>query len=511
MGDTVEKAKTQITGFWKELDKKRKIKLGVTCGLLLICITVFILYITTENYEVLYKDLSLKDTAAVTKKLEELNVKWKSGDTANTILVPSKERNKVKLNLAYEGLPKEGYGVREAFDDMSWTMTELEKKEIILEGKKSELADTITAIDGVEDTSLYVELPEENTFLNKQLNGTASVCVKLSSGSSLEKEKVTAIRNMVAGAFKNLKPEGVVITDTYGNYYDIENGSDAQGFSLNEQLKIKNTSQTMLDNSIKKFLEKLFGRGNVDVRTSIKMNFDSENTSIVQFSPPVEGRSEGLVRSMQKIKEYTSDGQSGGPAGVESNVNDTVDYATGDNDKNKYEKASDTINYELNQINREVRKNPGEIESLSVAIIINKDAIDDGELTQERKSEIEELIFAATGISTKKVIVSTGRFKNNINDMFNNNINNKSQADNLMLYGILGAALFTMMAAGGLLIMRKRKKDKEQQMLDEKYQENEIEDIEFQEKSGYKDQINGFVEKKPDAVAQLLRSWLSEE
>ncbi|WP_066507294.1 flagellar basal-body MS-ring/collar protein FliF [Abyssisolibacter fermentans] len=513
MGDTVEKAKNQIVNLWKELDKKRKIRLGITCLIILFGITAFIIYITSTNYEVLYQNLSLKDTAEITKKLDELNINWKNGDDENTILVPKEQKNKVKLSLASEGLPKEGYSVLDAFNDTSWTMTEYEKKQRVLYGIKNELADTISDIDGIEEAKVFIDIPEETNFLSKDVQATASVYLKLSAAMPLQKDKVIAIKNLVASSFKSLSPELVSVVDDKGKPYDINTEGNGYDFSVNEQMNLKYSSEVMLNNSIKKFLENLFGLGNVDVRTNIKMNFDSENTSIVQFSPPIEGRNEGLIRSMQKIKEYTADGETGGPAGVESNVNDTVDYATVDNNNSKYEKASDIINYELNQINREIKKNPGEIESLSVAVIINEDAIGDGELTDERKSEIEELVYAATGIDTKKVIVNAGKFKNNnTSSIFDSEMEQKQKSDQIMLYGIIGASLFILLAAGGILVARKRRKDKkQQQILDDQFKESEIESIDFKEESGVKEQINGFVDKKPDAVAQLLRSWLSDE
>ncbi|WDV47689.1 flagellar basal-body MS-ring/collar protein FliF [Clostridiaceae bacterium M8S5] len=506
MGDTVEKAKQQMMNFWKELDRKRKIRLGITCGLILLGITIFILYITKEDYEVLYQDLSLKDTAQITKKLDELNIKWKNGESTNTILVPTDVKNKVKINLAYEGLPKEGYSVIDAFNDTSWTMTEYEKKERIKEARTNELEETLADIEGIDEARISLDIPEESQFFQKELQGTASVYIRYSDNMPLQDDKIIAIKNLVAGGFKNLKPEFVSVVDHNGKPYIVEDGKEHQ-FSANEQLNLKYSSEIMLNNSIKKFLENLFGQGNVDVRTNIKMNFDSESTSIVQFSPPVEGKSEGLVRSMQKIKEYAANGEAGGPAGTESNVNDTIDYVTKDKDKNNYEKASDTINYELNQINREIKKNPGEISSLTVAIIINEEAIEDGQLSSEGKKEIEELVYAATGIDTQKVIVNAGKFRNKVNT-FDKEIDARS--DNLMLYALIGGALIILLAAGGILVARNRAK-KRQQLLDERFAENEIEDIEYQEKSGFREQIDGFVDKKPDAVAQLLRSWLSDE
>ena len=98
--------------------------------LLLLSIIILSIVFTRTKYEVLYQDLSLKDTSEITKKLDEMGVKWKtpSNDTT-TILVPSDMKNKIKIELASDRLPKEGYSFLDAFNDSSWTMTDYDKKE----------------------------------------------------------------------------------------------------------------------------------------------------------------------------------------------------------------------------------------------------------------------------------------------------------------------------------------------------------------------------------------------
>ena len=84
---------------------------------------------TRTKYEILYQDLSLKDAAQVTKKLDEMGVKWKTpNNDTTTILVPSEMKNKIKIELASYGLPKEGYGFMDALNDSSWTMTDYDKR-----------------------------------------------------------------------------------------------------------------------------------------------------------------------------------------------------------------------------------------------------------------------------------------------------------------------------------------------------------------------------------------------
>ena len=233
-------------------------------------------------------------------------------------------------------------------------------------------------------------------------------------------------------------------------------------------------------------------------------------TKIVEFSPPIEGNEEGLIRSMEEVEEHMVGGAEGGVPGIDGN---TPDYQMENNGNSKYDKASRTINNELNEINKEIRKSPGQVDSITVAILVNKDSLPSGEMTDEMKKEISDLITAATGLDTKEVQVSA--------ESFNGGLMAKEEEtkekSNLAMWIILGAVLAS--AITGFIVYRRRKAIGEEEnyediekVLEEKIdEETAIQELDFEaEKSEMKTQIENFIGKKPEAVAQLLRSWLNE-
>lgn len=510
MAETIEKAKDQLLDFWRGLEKKKKYRLIIGLILIITVLAGLIYTFTRTEYTTLYRDLSMKDTGNITKKLDEMGMEWKFGDNETTILVPEKDKNRVMIELASEGLPKEGYSVLDALNESSWTMTEYEKKERVRYAVESQIASTIAQIDGIEESNVIVDLPEDSAFMNDDQMATSSVFVTLSGDMPLSNDKVLAIRTLVSSSFKDMDSQNVTVIDDMGRSYG-ESESDMEEYNLTDQLSIKQSFQGKLNNSIKRFLENLFGLGNVDVRANVDMNFDSEVSNIVEFSPPIPDSTEGLVRSMEKIEEHTVNGAENSPVGTESNTGDTTDYATEDGNVSKYDKASEVINYELNEINRQIKKVPGDIESVTVAILINEEAID-GELTDERKKEIEDLIYATTGIDTQEVIVNTGVFNKPEANGASGETKETSQVP-IWAFALIGVVLF---GGVGTLIYRRRKSEEQaDEVAADNYANTTreyIEDIDFEtEKSQYKSKINDFVQKKPDAVAQLLRSWLNEE
>ena len=488
------------------MDKDKKKKLIISSILIVIGVSVLIFILTRTKYEVLYDNLTPKDAGQVTKQLDEMNIKWKTGDKENTILVPADEKNKVKLELASEGLPKEGYGFVDAFNDSTWTMTDYEKKERVKYALQNELASTISEIDGIESATVYIDEKEDTGFVLEEDKNetTASVFIKKDQNKNLPTDTIMAIKNLVAGSI-NMEPDNVFIIDDSGRL--LTENSDESSFVITDQYSMKQNIEIRTNESLRRFLENVFGYGNVDVRTSVKIDFDSENTNIVEFSPPIEGNEEGLIRSMEDLEEHVTGGNEGGVPGFDSNI---PDYQMEEDGNSRYDKASHAINYELNEINKQIRKAPGQIDTITVAVLINKDVLVDGEMTQDKKNEIKDLIIAATGLDTKEVQVSSQSFS--AGELKEEKEEKKS---NIAMWLIIGALVAS--AITGFVIYKRRQEeeevydDLERTLADAIDNEQKIDEIDFEaEESEMKTQIEKFIEKKPDAVAQLLRTWLNE-
>ncbi|MCG4586475.1 hypothetical protein L0P56_13360, partial [Anaerosalibacter bizertensis] len=233
-----------------------------------------------------------------------------------------------------------------------------------------------------------------------------------------------------------------------------------------------------------------------------KINFDSEVTKIVEFSPPIEDNEEGLIRSMEEIEETMVGGEGNIPVGVDGNP---PDYEMEDGGVSRYDKASRVINNELNEINREIKRAPGQVEGITVAVLINEAALIDGEMTEEKRQEISELVTAATGLDTREVRVSSQNFN------MMKEPEEEEEESNLTKWILLGAGLVSAII-GFIIYRRKKRKDEEMELEDleraleeEIEEETRVQELDFErEESEMKTQIEEFIEKKPEAVTQLL-------
>ncbi|WP_425449195.1 flagellar basal-body MS-ring/collar protein FliF [Dethiothermospora halolimnae] len=514
MGETIDKIKKQLNEFWSGLNKGKKIKLGIGALLIVLAITAIIIFTTRESYETLYSGLTDKELGAVTRRLDEMGISYKLTENPNTISVPSDQRKKTNATLAEEGLPNPIYKFTDAFNDSSWTMTDKEKDRIYNYALQNELSSTIAEINGIEKASVYLQVPEEKGFvIDDDRQATASVYIEKSKGANVSSKQVEAIQNWVASSI-GMEAKNVSVIDETGSLISDYDSKNSGQFDVLSQLNIKNNIQSRINFSITNFLEQVYGEGNVDVRANVEVDFDKQVTSIVEFQPPVEGSEQGLIRSMQKLSEDVIDDGAEGVPGEDENGEDIPNYVSEDQLNSKYSKASETINYELNEINKEIQKAPGDIKSVTVAVLINKDAID-GEFTNSNKKEVEELIYAATGLNTKQVAVNASSFLSQRDNTENTNIVNEKGGNSIWKILTFAFALLAVGGIAGIIISKRKKKDNYniEELIEEKTDENShLEDIDFDtEKSEYKGKINEFVDKKPEAVAQLLRSWLNED
>jgi len=251
---------------------------------------------------------------------------------------------------------------------------------------------------------------------------------------------------------------------------------------------------------------------------SVKLNFDNETTQTKTFSPPVEGETSGLVRSEQQQKEQVENKNNAlGTPGVTSNNNEaggTTNYVTVDeNGNSNYNRSESTVNYELNEIVKNVEKARGTIDSVTVSVILNKDTLEGGELTDEKRTQIVNLITTATGLDTKAVEVFAESF-NKPEDL-----SAKNSQGSIPMWQWIAIAVIALIPLVLLTVTMLRRANAKKKKDEAKKSENgpiwkqeEIEAIEIgMKESGKKKSIEDLIEKNPEIVTQLLKTWIEEE
>lgn len=521
MGEFIEKLRRQVMDFVAGLSTRMKILIAAGGAALIIMIAVLVFMFTRVEYVLLAQDVTLEQAASITAKLDELGVRWKDERDTSQILVDKNELSKARMALAVDGLMSEkNFNWTDVFANSSLTMTSEEKNKMYLIAQASTLSSSLESINGIENAIVNLYIPNDSNYLiTDGVESKASVILKLQDGTTLSEKQVNGIVMVLVNSVKGLVPERVSIVDNNGNELN-KSGQNTEDFAMETQFDMKTAVEDRLNTRLHEMLATLYGKDNVQVMTAVKLDFDSVTTVSKVFSAPVEGETNGMLRSVTEISEEVVNGTSAsGAPGTDTNTETTNYNESVTNTTNNIKNSSQTLNYELNEINTQMTKAKGQIADVTVGIIINTDALVDNTLSEQHRTELTTLVNSALGLDTKKVSVSAMKFADPNADMAV--VSNLDQTSQGVPLWAIGAGVAAVAVAGGAFyVISGNRRKAAQAAADEAaraaalaQEQKELEEIqlELEDKSSPKYQIEKFIESNPEAVAQLLRNWLNEE
>lgn len=509
----LQQLQEQIKQIWQKLSKTQKfVVVGGTSLVFLILISYgFIL--SKPKYEPLYPNLNINDSATIAAKLKDMKIDYKLGSDGTTILVPAAQKYQLRLDLANE-LPRGGVVGFESFNETRFGETDTDKRIRYLAALQGELTRTIEQMTEVETANVHIVLPETSLFIEDEKPTTASVLLKFKPYANINKSKIKSIINFLSHSVEGLHPENVTIIDVNGNLLsegviDDSNLSEIQ-LSVN-QMDIKKRYEEDLAKSLQTMLEKVKGPGRAVVRVSAELNFDQIERSSTEYGNSV-------LRSEQ-VKEESFEGTSEGapPVGAVSNIPDVISYQ-GTSGGTSNSESSETIrNYEISQVVEHVKKSPGEVARLSVAVII------DGQLSAEEEEVIEDIISKAAGINETRgdsVRISSLPFNTADYAQLQEQMEEalaKEKRMELIKYLVYGLGIIGSLIVVYLFLRRVTTNVRPGTIVP-----TTIKDINYEEmlqeltpQDNEKIQVQKRIEKiaktQPDSAAQIIKTWLAED
>lgn len=525
MQETFEQMSNQVTEKWGNLSKMQKVKIFVGITAIIITLGVIAL-ISKPQMKILYRNLDLKQASEVTDVLTEQKIKYKLLDDGATIQVDEKQLDEAKLILAREDVPKGQYTFDDAITNTMST-TQDEKKAKMNHLKQVELQGILESMEDIEKAQVTLVIPEEkNSFIQSKKQSSASVLLTLHN--ELTSKQIEGIARLISSSVENLDMKSINIIDSKGTNLYI--GSDEGNLALGKQQELKGAAES----SIKAKVIELLGVMYDDVRISpnLILNFDKYEEVSEVYIPQFEGDKRGIVQHENVTNSSATNTQNGAEPGVANNGGDTPTYQTGTGANGESKADSKEITYVNDKKVSTSVKNIGDIDfkasSLAVNLFKNKvyreqevEPTLTGTTWEQFKEQnkdqkaiaIDEAIVAsiksATGI--EKVVVQ-GYEKPVFVDKEAYVINYKDYIPFILILLILIIIVIAVMK------FRKHEDIVEvepelevEEMLKVAKEQVELEGIELKETLETKRQIDKFVDEKPEAVANLLRNWLTED
>lgn len=362
----------------------------------------------TPTMGLLYGNLDLEDSADVVAQLEAQGVPYELRANGSQILVPQDRVLRLRMAMAEQGLPKGGSIGYEIFDrPEGFGTTDFVQNVNLLRALEGELARSIASFDSITSARVHLVLPRRELFSRTQSEPSASIVLNLRGGRMLPARQVQAIQHLVASAVPSLKPGRVAIADDRGNLLARGDGSTEEGVigtSRVEEMRL--AYENHLKRTITDLLEKSVGQGNVRAEVSVDMNFDRVTVNSEIYDP--DGQ---VVRSRQTIEETENSRDTTGSDAVTvaSNLPDTNLNSPNIGSSSNSTRTDQTINYEISRTVRNHVREGGQVERISVAVLVDGiyEPGNDGTLvyrprTEEELQQLQTLVRNAIGFDANR-------------------------------------------------------------------------------------------------------------
>jgi len=512
MAEFLAKYKEEIQNTWQKLNKNIQILIIVLTVLMAGAFGYLIFRGASTNYQPLFTNLSTDDTAAIVERLDENNVDYQLGGNGNTVLVPESEIYRLRLDMAAAGLPDQGVVGFEIFDNSEFGTTEFERRVNYYRALGGELSRSIQSISGIEFSRVQITPPEESLFLEEEKSATASVMVKLEPGYNMSAERVNAVQNLVASGVQDLPLSEVTIVDTNGNLLSQPSGSDNNQWSDPQNFAMQQEFESALKNDLNSLLTKVLGPNNFAVQVNANLNFDQRQAESKTYSPVID--ESGIVRSEEINTESQENGVSGGAPGTDANIPQYQGEGTGEN--SSYERENTITNYEINERIEQHVYAPGEVDRLSVSVII------DQETEEETINQIRNAVSAAIGYDEQRgdvLNISSMAFDDSLEQAAQEAMLAEEEAARRQMYIYGGLILLVLLLTSALIIYLYRKKPAADRgsKIDLSVEEDEEEinlfepDADQRKRAKVKNELENMIHSDPENAAKLIRSWLIDE
>ena len=357
------------------------------------------------------EDMVLLTTDNIGKAIEIQALLAKIGITASRSLDGTKssivlrkgtynqsQRDAALLEIVKSGLMDQNVGL-EIFDKGDFTSTKDDKSIRLARAINGELARLIRKMDGIDNASVFISIPEQTMFssMQKPVTATVQLTTKL-SGEKLPPLKIKAITNLLLGSVAGLTADNISITDTSGNVYSSIIGAE------DEMLQKVEENDKYMQQKVNAQLDRLIGKGNfiATVSTSLKQS-PVEKSSIIY--DPNQKASVSEQTFVEGLGDETSDNSRGSgranavsvylPNGLVTPG--SANQASASSQNRNYSRRARETQYGVSKTQINEYMKPGVIEEISIAVTLEKNSLP-ADTTLE---ELKELIARAASPKVK--------------------------------------------------------------------------------------------------------------
>lgn len=538
MKERVKEIPARAVEFWNKYTSKQKtIIIAVICVVLLL-IAVAAYLVSRPTWTKFNEFSKLEDASAMVDALDEQGIANKSSKDGLTIYVHDDQMTEAFYTMSDNNLVDTGYTWDKAFDN-SMSTTESEKSQKRVLALQSQLKNSMLSYSFIDDADVFIDVPESSYSILDEANDTsvtARITVSEKNKELLTTETAQSLAAWLAGAV-GTDIEHVVINDSDGN--SVFNGTASDGLGAVLTGGVTEYCDKLRNNIAQNIIKILVKCGYDDVEVGTQgVKFDMDQAErLTKTYTVADGREYGYPTNVYNYTNEGNSGVAGGIPGTDTNDNDETDYVLNNgsstNSSLEIEKLTDLLTNEtIENIKKEL---PAiEFDTSSIGIVVTRYQVYDEEQLEKDgtldnmtfdefmaannnrntitiSDEELELIAAAAGVDSANVRVVAYE----VPKFIEKTGSSRSVSDYLMIIlAVLIIALLIFVVLRGTAPMKVSETEPElsvEQLLATTKENQSLEDIEFSDKSETRKMIEKFVDENPEAVAQLLRNWITDD
>ncbi len=519
----------RVIEWWKKFTNKQRVIIIAMATVVIVAIVIMVAVINRTQYETIRVCETTAEASEIKTMLEEQGIPLSVSTDGLTIKVDANRLSDANLLLGANGFSVVGYGI-ENVTDGGFSTTEADKQKRYVVYLEKQLEEDIGKLDAIKSANVMLNIPSSTGTLIEQKQ-EASAMVFLDLTDDFSTEQASYLAKAIATALGNDTTENITIMDTRSNL--LYSGDDTYSVAGNagSQLDVSQQVSNAKRTEVKNVLLGTNLYDNIEVAANVVIDFSEKYEASHEYEAP-DGREEGML-SHEEIYNSENESGIGGVPGTSSN-DDNGTYVWDDGNGSTSSVEEIIRDYLPNEYMSETTHLPGRViyddSSVSVTaiaynVIHEKDAKKAGLLDDmnweeyklannartklEVDPELYSLVANSTGFPEDQITIIAYE-ENWFVDKEGLNVSAKDVVQVVLIILILGLLAYVVIRS---MLTDKAQAVEEEISVEDLLQSTpdfELQNVDIDQKSEARKMIEKFVDENPEAVAGLLKTWLTE-
>lgn len=530
-----KKLLAKFLGWWNKFKPVQKTIIICLLAGVILAIGILTAILTRKQYQELVVCQSTKEAATVDELLAGQALDYKVSDDGLTFSILESQVSDANLLLGANDIPTTSYSIDDVLNG-SFSTTEADKQKRYRLYLENQMEDDLKTLAPIENATVQLTIPENTgTLIAQEKETYASVLLQFANIEAFTEESAASMARFVATALGNDTTDNITIIDVDGkSWFPVPETKqfDSALEDTENTMALTAKAEEQIRQEVQKVLNGTNQFSNIEVATNINMDFSQ--TEITEHSyTPADGQEQGVL-SHEEVYHGLDTTGTGGVPGTDSNSETNYDIQTEEGSEyDTYERRSDYLpNETITNTKRPTGVVQYDTSSVSVACvsynIIKEEDIEtqgllDGVTWEEYKvnnsaktkmeidSDLYGVVANATGIPQENITIVAYQENHFMDREENATVGPVDVIQVILIIIILGLLGFVVFMS----IYKKKEVVEEEELsvenLLQSTPEEELDEIAPEQMSDARRMIEKFVDENPEAVASLLRNWLSED